>query len=145
MIMFFIILLLNNRMISNNSNVWNWRACCCYFRKFLSNVIIFLQFKQNFLGIYKSIVIQSLMFLHFYISYQMWTRKCYPYQILNRKAIISSYFLQPYKEEMIFVRRLIVLIKLCTFAIGEDCIEDVSRTVLNISKIGDIDSGGMYL
>ena len=46
---------------------------------------------------------------------------------------------------MIFVLQFIALIKLFTFAIGEDCIEDVSRTVLNISKIGDIDSGGMYL
>ena len=43
---------------------------------------------------------------------------------------------------MIFVLQLIVLIKLSTFAIGEDCVEDVSRTVLNISEIGYIDSGG---
>ena len=46
---------------------------------------------------------------------------------------------------MIFVLQLIIFIKLPTFAIGEDCIEDVSRTVLNISEIGDIDSGGRYL
>ena len=46
---------------------------------------------------------------------------------------------------MIFLLQWIVLINLCTFAIGEDCIEDVSRTVLNISEIGDIDSGGTYL
>ena len=46
---------------------------------------------------------------------------------------------------MIFVLEFIALIKLFKFAIGEDCIEDVSRTVLNISNIGDIDSGGMYL
>ena len=46
---------------------------------------------------------------------------------------------------MIFVLQLIIFIKLPTFAIGEDCIEDVSRTVLNISEMGDIDSGGRHL